>query len=119
LAHNRLRVGLAALMLGAAAFALAGCGRAGAPEVPPGGPGLGWGFGLPSASAAQPAGSAPNATPPNASASPPPPGETALSQVAPGAPAQTTTAKNGFDTGGNPVAPPGLKKPFLLDPILQ
>jgi hypothetical protein len=74
---------------------------------------------LPSASAAPPAGAAPNAAPPGASATPPQPGETASNQAVPGAPAQTTTAKNGFDTAGNPVASPGQKKPFLLDPILQ
>ena len=33
--------------------------------------------------------------------------------------AQETAQKNGFDAHGNPVAPPGQKKPFLLDPLLQ
>jgi len=27
--------------------------------------------------------------------------------------------KNSFDVQGNPVAPPGQKKPFILDPLLQ
>ena len=108
MAHNPLRVGLAALVLGAAAFALAGCGRAGPPELPPGGPGLGWGFGLPSASAAPPVSSAPL-----------PAGETASNAAVPSASAQSKAAKTGFDVNGNPVAPPGKKKPFLLDPILQ
>jgi hypothetical protein len=119
LAHNRLRVGTAALMLGAAAFALAACGRAGPTELPPpGSPGLGWGFGLPSLGAAPPPDAAPNGIPPGASATPPP-GDTASNDVVPGASAQTTAAKTGFDTNGNPVAAPGLKKPFLLDPILR
>ena len=32
---------------------------------------------------------------------------------------QETIAKTGFDSHGNPVATPGQKKPFLLDPLLQ
>jgi len=27
--------------------------------------------------------------------------------------------RNGFDAQGNPVAPAGQKKPFLLDPLLR
>jgi hypothetical protein len=27
--------------------------------------------------------------------------------------------KTGFDANGNPIAPPGQKKSFLLDPLLQ
>ena len=27
--------------------------------------------------------------------------------------------RNGFDAQGNPVATPGVKKPFILDPLLQ
>jgi predicted small lipoprotein YifL len=32
---------------------------------------------------------------------------------------QDTGAKTGFDAYGNPVAPPGQKKPFFLDPLLR
>jgi hypothetical protein len=106
LAHNRLRVGLAALTLGAAAFVLAGCGRAGAPEPPPpGSGGLGWAFGLPSF------GAAPS----------PQPGDIAPNPSVAGAntPGQAAASKTGFDANGNPVAPTGQKKSFLLDPVLQ
>ncbi len=37
---------------------------------------------------------------------------------APGSP-QDTAAKNGFDAQGNPVAAPGQKRFFILDPLLQ
>jgi predicted small lipoprotein YifL len=30
-----------------------------------------------------------------------------------------SSAKSGFDAHGNPVAPPGEKKGFILDPLLQ
>jgi hypothetical protein len=33
--------------------------------------------------------------------------------------AQNVAAKTGFDAEGNPAAPPGQKKPFLLDPLLR
>jgi hypothetical protein len=39
--------------------------------------------------------------------------------VVQGPAAQETAMKNGFDAYGNPVAPPGQKKSFLLDPLLQ
>jgi len=32
---------------------------------------------------------------------------------------QDTAAKTGFDAQGNPVAAPGQKRPFILDPLLQ
>jgi hypothetical protein len=35
----------------------------------------------------------------------------------PGSP-QETAPKTGFDTHGNPVAPPGPKRSFFLDPLL-
>jgi hypothetical protein len=73
---------------------------------------------LPYVGAAPPPDAAANGVATNASASPPP-AEPASNQAIPGAPVQTTTAKAGFDANGNPVAAPGLKKPFLLDPILQ
>jgi hypothetical protein len=39
--------------------------------------------------------------------------------VASGPTAHETAQKNGFDAFGNPVAPPGEKKSFLLDFLLQ
>jgi hypothetical protein len=39
--------------------------------------------------------------------------------VASGPTAQETAQKNGFDAYGNPVAPAGQKKSFLLDFLLQ
>ena len=46
------------------------------------------------------------------------------SYSSPGAPAtqqqeDAAAVKNGFDAHGNPVATPGAKKSFILDPILQ
>jgi hypothetical protein len=32
---------------------------------------------------------------------------------------QETAARTGFDAHGNPVAAPGQKRPFILDPLLQ
>jgi hypothetical protein len=37
---------------------------------------------------------------------------------APGSP-QDTAAKSGFDIQGNPVATPGQKRSFILDPLLR
>jgi len=84
----------------AAALTLAACGRDG-PPLPPPGPEV------------QPA--------PTAQAAPPAlmPGSTAGGPVASGPAGQETATKNGFDLLGNPVAPPGQKKSFLLDPLLQ
>jgi predicted small lipoprotein YifL len=86
----------------AAALGLAGCGRAGPPELPP--------------SATSP--------PPQTSSVAP------VSPVAPGtavpgtfpdqtAEAQQAAVKNGFDSHGNPVAAPGEKKDFFLDFLLK
>jgi predicted small lipoprotein YifL len=94
LAHNRLKVAFALVLLTATAFTLAACGRNGNPLLPPG----------PVA-----------ATPPPAAPSP----VLGASTDASVAPAQANAAKNGFDSFGNPVAPPGQKKSFLLDPLLQ
>jgi predicted small lipoprotein YifL len=104
---------LALVLLGVAAFGLSACGRAGPLELPPG-PSVGPSVGAsPAASAAS-----------TASAAPPPSGPSA----AIGGPAGTTVAggmtpeaaqKNGFDAYGNPVAPAGNKKSFLLDFLLQ
>jgi len=105
LAFDRLNVGFALALLCAAAFALAACGRAGPMELPPG-PAVG--------------------TQPTASAAPPPSSQTPLgaSTASNGSiesdPAALEKAqKNGFDRYGNPVAPTGEKKSFLLDFLLQ
>jgi predicted small lipoprotein YifL len=73
-------------------LALAGCGREGPLELPPGP--------APATPAATSQLRSPDGTP------------------APGSP-QDTAMKNGFDAQGNPVAAPGQKRPFILDPLLQ
>jgi predicted small lipoprotein YifL len=75
-----------------AALALAGCGREGALELPPGP--------APATPAVTSQLRSPDGTP------------------APGSP-QDTAAKNGFDAQGNPVATPSQNRPFILDPLLQ
>jgi|SRR5579862_1371103 len=75
-----------------APLAVAGCGREGPLELPPG-----------------PAPGAPGATSQLTSPDGTP---------APGSP-QDTAAKTGFDAQGNPVAAPGQKQFFILDPLLQ
>lgn len=75
-----------------AALGLAGCGRLGPLELPPG----------------------PAAAPPAAGAQLTSPDGTAV----PGS-AQDAAVKNGFDAQGNPVAAPGQKKSFILDPLLR
>ena len=74
------------------ALGLTGCGREGMPELPPGP--------APAAPAATSQLTSPDGSP------------------APGSP-QDTAAKTGFDAQGNPVAAPGQKRPFILDPLLQ
>jgi len=91
-----LRLGCALILLGAAAFTLAACGRS-APLEPP-----------PSPAAA-----------PTASALPPGPATPGDSYSPNSQAAQERAQKTGFDSFGNPVAPPGQKKSFVLDPILQ
>jgi hypothetical protein len=91
-----------------AGLGLSACGRNGAPELPPG----------PAIQAVPTASSAPPAAPPVASA----PSEVPAAVGAPQNPAatsQSVAAKTGFDPEGNPVASPGQKKPFLLDPLLR
>jgi hypothetical protein len=85
---------LAFAALTAATFMLAASGRNGNPLPPPGG------------------------TPtPIVSA---PPGPTAPGEPPPNSPlSQQTAQKNGFDFFGNAVAPPGQKRSFPLDPLLQ
>lgn len=92
MARDRLRLSFALAGILVAALGLCACGRAGPLELPPG-PATG-----------QPTPSA--------------------SLVAPGA--STTTkddqelaTKTGFDRYGNPVAPQGPNKSFILDPLLQ
>jgi predicted small lipoprotein YifL len=73
-----------------AALGLSGCGRSGPLEMPPG--------------PASPASSAQLTTPTSAG---------------PGSAQEAAAARNGFDARGNPVAPVGEKKSFILDPLLQ
>jgi predicted small lipoprotein YifL len=82
--------GLGPVLLIGAGLALSACGRAGPLEPPPG-PAV---VPLSSTQLIQP--------------DPPPPGSP-----------QETAAKTGFDAQGNPVATPGQKRPFFLDPLLQ
>jgi predicted small lipoprotein YifL len=96
LAGHRLSFGL---VLAVAALALAGCGRKGALEMPPG-----------------------PATEPPVAAAPVSPSSFMPNYA--GAPAtqqqeDAAAVKNGFDSRGNPVAAPSTKKSFILDPILQ
>jgi predicted small lipoprotein YifL len=95
----RLNVFFLAALLGVAAAGLAGCGRAGPLEPPPG----------PAIGAA-----------PTASASPAVASASAVGSPEANSPAaQELAQKNGFDRYGNPVAPPGEKKSFLLDFLMQ
>jgi predicted small lipoprotein YifL len=98
-------------LLSTVGFALAACGRVGPLETPPG-----------------PAVSPTASTPPGPEVSPtasalPPPSAGAVSSNDPYSPntpaAQEKAQKSGFDIYGNPVAPAGQQKPFLLDPILR
>jgi predicted small lipoprotein YifL len=86
---DRPSVLLAFAVAVAAALSLAACGRAGPLEQPPG-----------------PAAGVPSAQLVPSDATP-----------APGSPQEAV--KNGFDAHGNPVAAPGQKKAFVLDPLLQ
>jgi len=86
-----MRVALAGAIIaaGIAGLGLSACGRAGPLELPPG-PAA-----APSAQLTSPDGS-------------PVPDS-----------AQDTALKSGFDAQGNPVATPGQKRSFILDPLLQ
>jgi len=103
LAFDRLRFAVVLAVLGAVACELAACGRAGGPVLPPG-------------PAIEPAPTAQAAPPVTV---PPAPASTIGGPVASGPAAQETAQKNGFDAYGNPVAPAGPKKSFVLDPLLQ
>jgi predicted small lipoprotein YifL len=85
----RGRCVLALTVVVIAAAGLAGCGRKGGLDPPPG-----------------------------AALTEPVPAASGSAPYTPGSP-QETAAKNGFDAQGNPVAPPGQKKSFILDPLLQ
>jgi hypothetical protein len=100
-------------MLAAAALVVAACGRNG-PPLPPPGPVAA--EPAPAAVAASPT-AAPPVSPAVAAVPTAPPATGAPVVTAPTA--QQTAVKNGFDIFGNPVAPPGQKKSFLLDPLLQ
>lgn len=95
--NKRLHAGLTLAVLGTAVVTLAACGRAGPLEPPPG-PAVG--------------------VSPTASA-PPSPTSLVGAPAANGPVSQETAQKNGFDAYGNPVAPPGEKKSFFLDFLLQ
>jgi predicted small lipoprotein YifL len=84
--------GFALVAAGIALMALAGCGRNGPLELPPG----------------------PATTTPSASTQL----TTPDGRPVPGSP-QDTAMKTGFDTAGRPVATAGEKKSFILDPLLQ
>ncbi|HWX86503.1 MAG TPA: lipoprotein [Xanthobacteraceae bacterium] len=99
MAGYRLSFGF--LLVAAAALALAGCGRKGDLELPPG-----------------------PATQPPVAAGPLSPSSFLPAYGTPGAPTtqqqeDAAAVKSGFDSHGNPVAGPGVKKSFILDPILQ
>jgi predicted small lipoprotein YifL len=90
-----------ALVAVAAALSLAACGRKGNMELPPG----------------------PTAQPPLAAAPATPssflPSTSQAQGIANQQQENATAQRNGFDSHGNPVATPGARKPFLLDPILN
>lgn len=92
LAHRRSFA--VALVVTAAALCLAGCGRKGELELPPG----------------------PATQPPVAAA---PVGPSSFLPSSPQQQQDATAAKTGFDAHGNPVAAPGTARPFLLDPLLR
>ena len=87
-----------AIAVTAAVLCLAGCGRKGDLELLPG-----------------PATQPPVAAAPVAPSSFLPSSRGTLTQQQQDAAA----VKNGFDAQGNPVATPGERKPFLLDPLLR
>ena len=95
LALDRLPV---AAVLAVALLALTACGRAGGLEPPPG----------PAVTGT-----------PTAAATPPAPAAVVGGPVESGPAALEAAQNSGFDAYGNPVAPPGQKKSFLLDPLLQ
>jgi predicted small lipoprotein YifL len=100
LVRDRLNAAFALALLAAVGFTLMACGRAGPLELPPG------------PAVAQPG--------PTAQAAPTAaPSSSVGGTVEQGPSAHETAMRNGFDAYGNPVAPPGQKKSFLLDPLLR
>jgi predicted small lipoprotein YifL len=93
-----LRAGFALALLGFAAVALAACGRAGPPELPPG----------PVFSSYPQAAAAPVAPP-----APPGSAEDIREKQ------YEKSVQNGFDRNSNPVAPPSERRSFILDFLLQ
>ena len=94
-------------MLIVAALGLAACGRAGPLELPPGP--AGYGTVAPLAPPTSPMSS----MLPTSSPAPDTPGTPLTAEAA------ANNAKTGFDSHGNPVAGPGQRRPFILDPLLQ
>jgi len=91
LAPFRWHIRVVLAVAGLAALGLCGCGRVGPLELPPG-------------PAAAPAPTAQLRSPEGS----PVPGSS-----------EDTALKTGFDAQGNPVTPPGPKRSFILDPLLQ
>jgi predicted small lipoprotein YifL len=89
----RFRSCIAPAILGVALLALAGCGRNGPLELPPG------------PAVPTPAVNSSQLTNPDGT---PIPGS-----------AQDAATKTGFDQYGRPVAAQGSKQPFILDPLLR
>jgi predicted small lipoprotein YifL len=89
---------MALALLGAAAFTLTACGRSGPLEPPPG-PAL----------TPQPAAVLPPTGPP----APPGSADDLRDKQ------YQKAAQTGFDSHGNPIAPPGEKRSFFLDFLLQ
>jgi predicted small lipoprotein YifL len=88
----RLRSRIAFAIVGIAILALAGCGRNGPLELPPG------------PATATPAASTQLTTPDG--------------KPVPGSP-EDAAMRTGFDAQGRPVAAQGQKRSFILDPLLQ
>ncbi len=101
MARYRLSVGVALAVAVGAALSLGACGRKGNLEMPPG-----------------------PATQPPVAAAPVTPSSFMPNYGTSGAPMtqqqeEAAAVQSGFDSHGNPVAAPGAKKSFILDPILQ
>ena len=90
----RMRTAFALAAASAAFLALAACGRAGPPLRPP------------------------SSDPAPVAVAPAPPSSSVDPSLAPGT-AADTAAKTGFDAQGKPVATPGKKGSFILDPLLR
>jgi predicted small lipoprotein YifL len=98
LVFDRARIPFVVVVIVVAALGLSACGRKGTLDLPP-------------------AATAPPVTP--TASSPLTSGLLPGSADASSANEQENAVKNGFDNHGNPVAAPGQKKSFFLDPLLQ